>query len=155
MKRYMVCLAAGFACMLLLSSCSGKVDAPDIYIDQNEPDVVVSLFTQGANITEAINECCTNVINPNNRGNIILYSDSASYYAEDSLSYRELLLKRLESGQADDLYIITAEDVLEFDQKGYIYDLSGPVSYTHLLGPLFSPLWWKRRSTSDSHLTAG
>ena len=31
----------------------------------------------------------------------------------------------MESGQADDLYIIPAEDVLEFDQKGFIYDLSG------------------------------
>ena len=35
-----------------------------------------------------------------------------------------LIVKRLESGQADDLYIIPAEDVLEFDQRGYIYDLS-------------------------------
>lgn len=40
------------------------------------------------------------------------------------MSYRELLLKRMESGEADDLYIIPAEDVLEFDRKGYIYDLA-------------------------------
>ncbi|MFR6272331.1 MAG: hypothetical protein ACLUL2_02160 [Blautia sp.] len=64
------------------------------------------------------------VINPKTKGNIILYSDFADFYAEEGLSYRELLLKRMESGQADDLYIIPAEDVLEFDQKGFIYDLS-------------------------------
>ena len=65
------------------------------------------------------------MINPKTKGNIILYSDFADFYAEEGLSYRELLLKRMESGQADDLYIIPAEDVLEFDQKGFIYDLSG------------------------------
>ena len=112
------------ACVLFISGCAGKTNTPDVYIDEKKPDVVLSLFTQGTNISDAIHECCTNIINPKNDGNIILYSDSASYYSEDGLPYRELLLRRMESGQADDLYIITAEDVLEFDQKGYIYDLS-------------------------------
>ena len=123
-KRKIKWTAAVLACLVLFGGCGGNSDTPDIYIDSNKPDVVISLFTQGVNIAEAVQECCNNVINPNNQGNIILYSDSASYYAEDGLSYRELLLRRLESGQADDLYIITAEDVLEFDNKGYIYDLS-------------------------------
>ena len=70
-------------------------------------------------------DCCTNVINPQYNKNIVVYSDYASFYAEKGLSYRELLLKRMESGMPDDLYIITAEDVLEFDRLGFIYDLSG------------------------------
>lgn len=50
--------------------------------------------------------------------------DSAAYYAEEGLSYRELLEKRLESTLEDDLYIINAEDVLAFERKGYWMDLS-------------------------------
>lgn len=50
--------------------------------------------------------------------------DGASYYAEEGLSYRQLLEKRLGSSAPDDLYIINAEDVLEFGKKGYWMDLS-------------------------------
>lgn len=50
--------------------------------------------------------------------------DGSSYYADEGLSYRELLEKRLKSSDPDDLYIINAEDVLEFGQKGYWMDLS-------------------------------
>lgn len=124
-RRYRRLTAAALACMLLCSGCSGEKEEPEVYIDKNEPDVVITLFTQGENISEIINKCCSDVINPKTKGNIILYSDFADFYAEEGLSYRELLLKRMESGQADDLYIIPAEDVLEFDQKGFIYDLSG------------------------------
>lgn len=51
--------------------------------------------------------------------------DSAEYYSDNGLSYRELLLKRLESSSPDDMYIINAEDVLEFGKKGYWMDLTG------------------------------
>lgn len=117
-------LVSALLCICLMAGCMGKANTPQIYIDKNESDVLLSLFAQGTNITGAIDKCCAEVINPSSSENIILYSDSASYYAEDGLSYRELLLKRMESSQADDLYIITAEDVLEFDQRGYLYDLS-------------------------------
>lgn len=50
--------------------------------------------------------------------------DSASYYDDEGLSYRELLIKRMESSTPDDLYIISAEDVLEFEKKSYWMDLS-------------------------------
>lgn len=50
--------------------------------------------------------------------------DKATYYADEGISYRELLEKRLESASPDDLYIINAEDVLEFEKKGYWMDLS-------------------------------
>lgn len=50
--------------------------------------------------------------------------DEAAYYADEGLSYRELLEKRLESTSPDDLYIINAEDVLAFEKKGYWMDLS-------------------------------
>lgn len=50
--------------------------------------------------------------------------DGANYYAEEGLSYRELLEKRLGSTSPDDLYVINAEDVLVFGKKGYWMDLS-------------------------------
>lgn len=56
---------------------------------------------------------------------IFVNYDGAAYYADEGLSYRELLEKRLQSSMPDDLYIINAEDVIEFQQKGYWMDLSG------------------------------
>lgn len=55
---------------------------------------------------------------------IYINYDEAEYYADEGLSYRELLEKRLRSSAPDDLYIIKAEDVLEFEKKGYWMDLS-------------------------------
>lgn len=55
---------------------------------------------------------------------IYINFDGASYYAEEGLSYREILETRLESSSPDDLYIINAEDVLEFEKRGYWMDLS-------------------------------
>ena len=95
-------MAAGMACILLCGGCAGKKEEADVYIDENEPDVVISLFTQGEEISEAINDCCSEVINPKSQGNIILYSDYANYYEDEGLSYREHLQKRMECGQSDD-----------------------------------------------------
>lgn len=117
--------AAGLALILLCSGCARKNDEPKVYITQNEPEIVMSLFAQGEEISNAVNECCADIINPRYGSDIIVYSDYADFYAEEGLSYRELLLKRMESGMPDDLYVITAEDVLDFDRKGFIYDLSG------------------------------
>lgn len=50
--------------------------------------------------------------------------EGAFYYEDEGLSYRELLEKRLSSSSPDDLYIINAEDVLEFEKNGYWMDLS-------------------------------
>lgn len=109
---------------LLCSGCAGKEKKPKVYLDENVPEVAIYLFAQGADISDVMNDCCTNVINPKYDSNLIVYSDYADFYADEGYSYRELLLKRLESGLPDDLYVITAEDVLEIDRRGYIYDLS-------------------------------
>lgn len=50
--------------------------------------------------------------------------EGAEYYSDEGYSYRELLEKRLESSSPDDLYIISAEDVIDFDRNGYWMDLS-------------------------------
>ena len=119
-KRMAACLAAALLC----SGCAGKSSSPKVYIDENEPEIVLSLFSQGEEVSKLLNDCCTGTVNPTCNRNFIVYSDYAEFYAKQGLSYRELLLKRMESGMPDDLYVITAEDVLEFDRRGFIYDLS-------------------------------
>ena len=117
--------AACLLSILLCCGCAADGDKPQVYIADNEPETVISLFAQGEEVPKAVNDCCDRIINRQYSSNIIVYSDYADFYAEEGLSYRELLYKRMESGLPDDLYIITAEDVLEFDRKGFIYDLSG------------------------------
>lgn len=101
----------------------GQTD-PELYLDHSIPETPITIFTQNEEVSDAIEDCCKTVLNQDGSTNIMVYSDSANFYADEGLSYRELLLKRLSSGTADDLYLIPAEDVLEFDEKGYIYDMS-------------------------------
>lgn len=122
-KRTGALIAVLMSC-LLCSGCAGSKKEPKVYLDENEPEVMISLFAQGSDITGVINNCCLDVVNPRYNCNLVVYSDYADFYADEGYSYRELLLKRLESGLPDDLYIITAEDVMEIDRRGYIYDLS-------------------------------
>ena len=116
-------LASVLLCMTVCTAC-GKNDS-DLYIAEESEKSVISLFTQGVNVSEAIEEYCYDLMNQNTGKEIVLYTDSADFYADEGLSYRELLAKRMNSGKADDLYLIPAEDVLDFSSKGYIYDLSG------------------------------
>ena len=121
-KLYKV--AAALTALCLISSCSTKPNGPEVYLDDKNEEIVITLFAQGETISSLIQQCFNEIINTEQTKTFILYSDSANFYADEGLSYRELLLKRMESGEADDLYIIPAEDVLEFDRKGYIYDLA-------------------------------
>ncbi|WNX84839.1 ABC transporter substrate-binding protein [Agathobaculum sp. NTUH-O15-33] len=119
-----VLLGALLALLLLGTGCGNGQSAPELYLDESIPETPIKIFTQNQTVSKAIEACCKNVLNQDKSTNIVVYSDSASFYADEGLSYRELLLKRLASGTADDLYLIPAEDVLEFDEKGYIYDMS-------------------------------
>ena len=116
--------AVALTALCLISSCSTKPNGPEVYLDDKNEEIVITLFAQGETISSLIQQCFNEIINTEQTKTFILYSDSANFYADEGLSYRELLLKRMESGEADDLYIIPAEDVLEFDRKGYIYDLA-------------------------------
>lgn len=127
MKKVLVkkCLLCFLITLILLQSgCGNKKNAPELYLDESIPETPITIFTQNEDVSNAIEDSCRQILNQDKNTNIVVYSDSASFYAEEGLSYRELLLKRLSSGTADDLYLIPAEDVLEFDEKGYIYDMS-------------------------------
>ena len=125
MKRKGYLAGLLLAWVLLGAGCKNGQAAPELYLDKGIPETPVAIFTQNDSVSQVVKECCEKVLNKDGTTNIVVYSDSAGYYADEGLSYRELLLKRLSSGTADDLYLIPAEDVLEFDQKGFIYDLSG------------------------------
>lgn len=112
------------AAILMETGCVNNQNDPELYLDESIPETPVTVFAQNETISNAIEQYCKEVLNQDKSTNIIVYSDSADFYAEEGLSYRELLLKRLSSGAADDLYLIPAEDVLEFDKKGFIYDMS-------------------------------
>lgn len=114
-----------FAAVFLLTGCGKEKADTEVYIDESKEETPITLFTQNESVSDAIEVCCKNLLKDKTNLNLTLYADSASFYAEEGLSYRELLLKRLASGSADDLYLIPAEDVMEFKKKGYIYDLSG------------------------------
>ena len=119
------CLMGTLMVMLLLAAgCEKWQAAPELYLDERVQETPVTIFTQNETVSILIEECSQKALNQDGSTNIAVYSDSAGYYAEEGLSYRELLLKRLSSGNADDLYLIPAEDVLEFDEKGYLYDMS-------------------------------
>lgn len=114
-------LASVLLCIITCTACSKK---DGIYIAEDSKKSIVTLFTQGMNVSDAIEKYCLDLKSKDSGQNIILYTDSADFYDEEGLSYRELLAKRLASGKADDIYLIPAEDVLDFSSKGYIYDLS-------------------------------
>lgn len=122
-KRY-VRLGTFLISVLLAAGCGRRQTEPELYLDESIPETPVTIFSQNETVLNAIEECCRTVLNQDKNTNIVVYSDAANYYADEGLSYRELLLKRLTSGTADDLYLIPAEDVLEFDEKGYLYDMS-------------------------------
>lgn len=115
-------LTSVLLCTAICTACGQKES--DLYIAEDSEKNIVSLFTQGINVSDAINEYCHDLRNKDTGKSIVLYTDSADFYDEEGLSYRELLAKRLTSGKADDIYVIPAEDVLDFSSKGYIYDLS-------------------------------
>lgn len=56
--------------------------------------------------------------------NIKIAEYTADYYDKEKLTYREMVERRLESNVDIDMYIIHAEDVIDFDKKGYWLDLS-------------------------------
>lgn len=120
-KRY-IFLTAVVVMLCSLTACKGK---PKIKLleDLNTQPEYLSFFSQenmqGSYVTKYWCDRFTEKYNKK----VYINFDGASYYADEGLSYRELLEKRLESSSPDDLYIINAEDVLEFEKKGYWMDL--------------------------------
>lgn len=124
MKRAGALLLAG---IILCStvSCSRKEEKIQVAVDSEKEPEYLSLFSidslSGSNVAKYWSERFAAEYGRQ----VYIEFDGASYYSEQGLSYRELLEKRLQSSTPDDLYIINAEDVMDFEKKGYWMDLSG------------------------------
>lgn len=122
-KRYILLLMAAIL-LCTLTACRNKSNV-QVLDELNTQPEYLNFFSQqtllNSDVTKYWADCFTEQYNKK----VYINYDSAAYYADEGLSYRELLEKRLGSSAPDDLYIINAEDVLEFEKKGYWMDLSG------------------------------
>lgn len=122
-KKRWTLLTAVFL-LIALTACGGgdpgiqELDAPDI-----QPEYL-SFFSSESMSGSNVAKYWTDRFMEEYNKQVYIDFDSAAYYADNGLSYRELLERRLQSSAPDDLYIISAEDVLEFEKKGYWMDLS-------------------------------
>lgn len=122
-KHWMLLVAAVF--VLALTACSSKESGIQVLDSPGTEPEYLSFFSSismsGSDVTKYWIDLFTETYNKQ----VYINFDGAAYYADEGLSYRELLVKRMKSSAPDDLYIINAEDVLEFEKEGYWLDLSG------------------------------
>lgn len=110
--------------MFTLSACGNQQPTIEIVENEGTQDVYISFFSPSSlNDSDVGKYWSDHFVKEYNKPIYINY-EGATYYADAGLSYRELLEKRLESSMPDDLYIINAEDVIDFEHKGYWMDLS-------------------------------
>lgn len=116
-------LAAGM--VLCMTACGDKEEEKVQVVDdvEAEPEYL-SLFSTESLSGSSAAKYWSDSFAAEYEQEVYVEFDSASYYSEQGLSYRELLEKRLQSETPDDLYIINAEDVIDFEKKGYWMDLS-------------------------------
>lgn len=127
MKGHKPCglLLAGAVMLHALAGCGGDQSGVQALDGVDGQPEYLSFFSStsmsGSDVAKYWSDTFTETYNKQ----VYIDFDGAAYYDEEGLSYRELLERRLESSAPDDLYIINAEDVLEFGKKGYWMDLSG------------------------------
>lgn len=128
MKRYLKragALALAIALSGSAAACGGNESAVQLLDGAETQPEYLSFFStkeySGSDVGKYWSDHFADVYNKE----VYVNYDGASYYAAEGMSYRELLEKRMQSSQPDDLYVINAEDVLDFKKKGYWMDLSG------------------------------
>lgn len=111
--------------MLCVLAACGKEES-NVQIsdsEHGEPEYLSFFSSQNMSESDLTKYWSERFMETYNRPVYIIF-DGATYYADEGLSYRELLEKRLASSAPDDLYIINAEDVMAFEKRGYWMDLS-------------------------------
>lgn len=121
-KRAGVTLLAGT--LLCTTGCAQNSSGVEIVEKLEQEPQYLSFFAQSSFSGSDLGKYWSDRFVDTYNQQVYVNYDAASYYADEGLSYRELLEKRLESASPDDLYIINAEDVIEFADKGYWMDLS-------------------------------
>lgn len=108
-----------------LTACAGKSSTLQLVEAPAEEPEYLSFFSPESLVGSDVGKYWSERFAETYGRKVSINYDGAAYYSDSGLSYRELLERRLESTMPDDLYIINAEDVLEFGRKGYWMDLSG------------------------------
>lgn len=122
-KRAAILLTAG-GLLCSAVSCSNKSASIQIVEETEEQPEYLSFFSGVGYADSDIEKYWSDRFARQYNQKVYVNQEGASYYADEGLSYRELLEKRQSSSSPDDLYIINAEDVLDFEKKGYWMDLS-------------------------------
>lgn len=116
-------LVSVMALALSMTACGNETGIQVIEDRSNDPEFL-SFFSLSTMSNSDVKKYWIELFTETYDKQVYIDFDLADYYSGEGLSYRELLVKRMESSAPDDLYIINAEDVLEFEQKGYWLDLS-------------------------------
>lgn len=127
MRKCNICglLLAAVVLLHTLTACGGGQSGVQELDDLNDQPEYLSFFSSTSLLGSDVAKYWVDRFTETYNKQVYIDFDGAAYYEDEGLSYRELLEKRLESSAPDDLYIINAEDVLAFEQKGYWMDLSG------------------------------
>lgn len=123
-KRWCILLAS-LILLTSLSACDSEQSSVRVLDNTDAQPEYLSFFSYTSMSSSDLSKYWSERFMERYNKQVYIEFSGANYYAEDGLSYRELLAKRLESSAPDDLYIINAEDVMEFEKKGYWMDLSG------------------------------
>lgn len=117
-------LLVAAALLMALAGCDGNETGVQVQEDPNTQPEYISFFSSQNFSNSSVAKYWSDQFMKQYNRQVYVDFDSALYYDEEGLSYRELLEKRLDSSSPDDMYIIKAEDVLAFGKKGYWMDLS-------------------------------
>lgn len=123
MKKHKISCILSLAAAFALTACSDKTGVHILDSPGAEPEYL-SFFSNTSLSGSDVTKYWIDLFSETYNKQVYIDFDVAGYYEAEGLSYRELLEKRMESSAPDDLYIINAEDVLEFEKKGYWMDLS-------------------------------
>lgn len=121
-RRFLLLPAAGVV-FSMMAACSGKSSIQTVDNPDTQPEYLSFFSTQMFSDNDVVKYWSDRFPEKYNK-KVYINFDMAAYYDKEGLSYRELLEKRFESSSPDDMYIINAEDVMEFEEKGYWLDLS-------------------------------
>lgn len=120
-----ICVLLVAVIMLFATTSCGKDQSEFHVMDESDTQpLYLSLFSPTSMSESDVTKYWVERFTEQYNREVYIEFDGATYYGDEGLSYRELLARRLESSTPDDLYVINAEDVMEFEKKGYWMDLS-------------------------------
>ena len=122
-KIYLALIA--LALCTLLAACQADQQQQLVLVERPETETVIHLFSSSG-VFSASNQAkywSEHFMEETGIQAVIDYEESW-YYAQDGQDGRSILRKRIASSHPDDMYIINAEDMLDFARSGYLLDMT-------------------------------